>query len=93
MLKAVNRLFSATFPPEVLDASEEILNDPEQVFTGGTEIEVPEIDQKYIRVGRGNKLWALGRILLTMSDKIRYLSLPTQKDGRPTSREALETSF
>ena len=56
-------LFSATFPQEVLDASEELLKDPEQVFTGGTEIEVPEIDQKYIRVGRGNKLWALGRIL------------------------------
>ena len=71
--------FQCNVPQEVLDASEELLNDPEQVFTGGTEIEVPEIDQKYIRVGRGNKLWALGRILLTMSDKTRYLSLPTQK--------------
>ena len=72
-------LFSATFPQEVLDASEELLNDPEQVFTGGTEIEVPEIDQKYIRVGRGNKLWALGRILLTMSDVDQILVFTNTK--------------
>tara|TARA_B100001287_G_scaffold275095_1_gene281938 strand:+ start:5229 stop:6683 length:1455 start_codon:yes stop_codon:yes gene_type:complete len=72
-------LFSATFPQEVLDASEELLKDPEQVFTGGTEIEVPEIDQKYIRVGRGNKLWALGRILLTMSDSDQVLVFTNTK--------------
>ena len=71
--------FQCNVPQEVLDASEELLNDPEQVFTGGTEIEVPEIDQKYIRVGRGNKLWALGRILLTMSDSDQILVFTNTK--------------
>ena len=40
---------------------------------------MPEIDQKYIRVGRGNKLWALGRILLTVSDSDQVLVFTNTK--------------
>ena len=72
-------LFSATFPQEVLDASEELMNEPEQVFTGGTEIEIPAIEQKHIRVGRGNKLWALGRILLTLNENDQMLIFTNTK--------------
>ena len=72
-------LFSATFPQEVLDASEDLLNDPEQVFTGGTEIEVPEIEQRYVRVGRANKLWVLGRIMLTLEEGDQMLVFTNTK--------------
>ena len=65
--KTVNRkqtlLFSATFPQEVLDAAEEFLTDPIHVMSEDLEVEVPEIDQYAVRIGRANKLWALGRIL------------------------------
>ena len=72
-------LFSATFPQEVLDASEDLLNDPEQVFTGGTEIEVPEIEQRHVRVGRANKLWVLGRIMLTLREGDQMLVFTNTK--------------
>ena len=72
-------LFSATFPQEVLDASEDLLEDPEQVFTGGTEIEVPEIEQRHVRVGRVNKLWALGRIILTLDEGDQMLVFTNTK--------------
>ena len=72
-------LFSATFPQEVLDASEDLLDDPEQVFTGGTEIEVPEIEQRHVRVGRANKLWVLGRIILTLGEGEQMLVFTNTK--------------
>ena len=55
-------LFSATFPQEVLDASIEFTKDPLHVMSEDLEVEVPEIDQFAIKVGRLNKMWALGRI-------------------------------
>ena len=65
--RTVNReqtlLFSATFPQEVLDAAEEFLNNPVHVMSEDLEVEVPEIEQYAIKVGRANKLWALGRII------------------------------
>lgn len=72
-------LFSATFPQEVLDASEDLLDDPEQVFTGETEIEVPEIEQRHVRVGRANKLWVLGRIILTLGEGEQMLVFTNTK--------------
>ena len=72
-------LFSATFPQEVLDASEDLLDDPEQVFTGGTEIEVPEIEQRHVRIGRANKLWVLGRIMLTLGEGDQMLVFTNTK--------------
>ena len=56
-------LFSATFPQEVLEAANEFITDAEHVMSDELEVEVPEIDQYMIRIGRANKLWALGRIL------------------------------
>ena len=65
--RTVNReqtlLFSATFPQEVLDAAEDFLNNPVHVMSEDLEVEVPEIEQYAVKVGRANKLWALGRII------------------------------
>ncbi len=61
-------LFSATFPPEVLEAAHEFIPDAEHVLSDEMELEIPEIEQRWISVGRANKLWALGRILATMGD-------------------------
>lgn len=61
-------LFSATFPQEVLDIALEMMDDPEQILGNEVEVEIPDIDQFNIMVGRGNKLWALGRILAKKDD-------------------------
>ena len=37
------------------------------------EVEVPEIDQKWIRIGRANKLWGVGRILANMDNSDQCL--------------------
>jgi len=72
-------LFSATFPQEVLDATEEFTNDPVHVMSEDLEVEVPEIDQFAIRVGRLNKMWALGRIIATMSEGDQMLIFTNTK--------------
>tara|TARA_B100000686_G_scaffold185582_1_gene192390 strand:- start:381 stop:1796 length:1416 start_codon:yes stop_codon:yes gene_type:complete len=59
-------LFSATFPQEVLEAADEFTIDPVHVMSEDLEVEVPEIDQFAIKVGRLNKMWALGRIIANM---------------------------
>jgi len=56
-------LFSATFPPEILDAANEFMPEHVYVSSGGFELDVPDIDQHAVRIGRGNKLWVMGRIL------------------------------
>jgi ATP-dependent RNA helicase DeaD len=56
-------LFSATFPPEILDAANEFIPEHVYVSSGGFELDVPDIDQHAVRIGRGNKLWVIGRIL------------------------------
>lgn len=56
-------LFSATFPQEILDAANEFMPEHIHVSSGEFELDVPDIKQQAIRVGRANKLWALGRIL------------------------------
>jgi ATP-dependent RNA helicase DeaD len=56
-------LFSATFPQEILDAANEFMIDATHIMSDDLEVEVPEIDQYGIQVGRMNKLWALGRII------------------------------
>ncbi len=61
-------LFSATFPQEILDAANEFTNNPEFVMTNEEEIDVPPIDLYKISIGRANKLWALGRLLVQMGD-------------------------
>ncbi|MCH2644417.1 MAG: DEAD/DEAH box helicase [Candidatus Poseidoniaceae archaeon] len=61
-------LFSATFPQEILDAANEFTNNPEFVMTNQEELDVPPIDLYRISIGRANKLWALGRLLVRMGD-------------------------
>ena len=61
-------LFSATFPQEILDAANEFTNNPEFVMTNEEELDVPPIDLYKISIGRVNKLWALGRLLVRMGD-------------------------
>ena len=56
-------LFSATFPQEILDLSSEMMNEPEHVLTSEFEVEIPDISQKYSRIGRINKSWALSNII------------------------------
>ena len=81
--KTVNRsqtlLFSATFPEEVLDAAEEFLQNPVHVMSEDLEVEVPEIDQYAVRIGRANKLWALGRIIGSASDDSQILIFSNTK--------------
>ena len=60
-------LFSATFPQEILDAASEFMTDPEYVVASTPTLDIPDIDQHVVRIGRSNKLWVLGR-LLTASD-------------------------
>ena len=43
------------------------------------EIEVPEIDQFAIRVGRINKMWALSRIITAMDDRDQMLIFANTK--------------
>lgn len=61
-------LFSATFPEEVLEAANTFISDAEHVMSDDLEVEIPEIQQLHISVGRANKLWALGRILVKMDE-------------------------
>jgi len=69
-------LFSATFPQEVLEAATEFISDAEHVMSEDLDVEVPEIDQYMVRIGRANKLWVLGRIMirLTKEDQVIIFS-------------------
>ncbi len=91
-------LFSATFPQEVLDASEEFTNDPVHVMSDELEVEVPEIDQFAIKVGRMNKIWALGRIVSGMSQGDQILIFTNTKRmvemlGERMDRQGLSPSI
>ncbi|MEC7462403.1 MAG: DEAD/DEAH box helicase [Candidatus Thermoplasmatota archaeon] len=66
-------LFSATFPQEIIDSTDEFLKNPVTIMSDDLEVEVPEIDQKWIRIGRANKLWGLGRILVNMDSSDQCL--------------------
>ena len=72
-------LFSATFPQEIIDAAEEFMNDPVYVMSDDLEVEVPEIDQYAVRIGRANKLWVLGRIIANMKDEEQMLIFTNTK--------------
>ncbi|MEE2748081.1 MAG: helicase C-terminal domain-containing protein, partial [Candidatus Thermoplasmatota archaeon] len=69
-------LFSATFPQEVLEAANEFISDAEHVMSDDLDVEVPEIDQFMVRIGRANKLWVLGRLMvrLTKEDQVIIFS-------------------
>ena len=74
-----NLLFSATFPDEVLNITDEIMVDAEHVMSDDLEVEIPEINLYAVKIGRGNKLWVLGRIIANMSEDGQMLIFSNTK--------------
>ena len=74
-----NLLFSATFPDEVLNITDEIMADAEHVMSDDLEVEIPEINLYAVKIGRGNKLWVLGRIISNMSENGQMLIFSNTK--------------
>jgi ATP-dependent RNA helicase DeaD len=74
-----NLLFSATFPEEVLDVAEEFMTNAEHVMSDDLEVDIPEIDLYAVRIGRGNKLWVLGRIIANMTEEGQMLIFSNTK--------------
>ena len=72
-------LFSATFPQEILDAANEFMADAIHIMSDDLEVEVPEIDQYGVQIGRMNKLWALGRIISNMNEGDQMLIFANTK--------------
>ena len=72
-------LFSATFPQEILDAANEFMIDAIHIMSDDLEVEVPEIDQYGIQIGRMNKLWALGRIISNLNEEDQMLVFANTK--------------
>lgn len=56
-------LFSATFPQEILEAANEFMGESDFIQMGDTEIDLPPVKLYSVKIGRANKLWALGRVL------------------------------
>ena len=61
-------LFSATFPQEIIDSANEFMNEPDFVLTNTEQLDIPPIEQYIVRVGRSNKLWVVGRLLVGMDE-------------------------
>ncbi|MEE2811943.1 MAG: DEAD/DEAH box helicase [Candidatus Thermoplasmatota archaeon] len=72
-------LFSATFPQEILEAANEFISEAEHVMSDDLDVEVPEIEQYMIRIGRANKLWALGRLMVRISKEDQVLIFTNTK--------------
>lgn len=72
-------LFSATFPEEVLNVADEFMVDAEHVMSDDLEVDIPEIDLYAVRIGRGNKLWVLGRIIANMTENGQMLVFSNTK--------------
>ena len=77
--RSQNLLFSATFPEEVLNVAEEFMNNAEHVMSDDLEVDIPEIDLYAVRIGRGNKLWVLGRIIANMTEEGQMLIFSNTK--------------
>ena len=74
-----NLLFSATFPDEVLNITDEIMVDAEHVMSDDLEVEIPDINLYAVKIGRANKLWVLGRIITNMSEDGQMLIFSNTK--------------
>ena len=74
-----NLLFSAPFPDEVLNITDEIMVDAEHVMSDDLEVEIPEINLYAVKIGRANKLWVLGRIITNMSEEGQMLIFSNTK--------------
>ena len=62
-------LFSATFPQEILDITNQFIKDAEHILTEEEQLELPPVDLFSVRVSRMNKMWALGRLLSAQDDE------------------------
>ena len=94
--KMINRkqtlLFSATCPQEILDAAEEFMGEAVHVMSDDLEVEVPEIEQFAIQIGRINKMWALGRIISNLEEEEQMLVFANTKRMVDIIVERLERS-
>ena len=72
-------LFSATFPQEVLEAANEFITGAEHVMSEELDVEVPEIDQYMVKIGRANKLWVLGRLMVRLSEEDQVIVFTNTK--------------
>ncbi len=72
-------LFSATFPQEVLEAANEFISDAEHIMSDDLDVEVPEIDQYMVRIGRANKLWVLGRLMIRLDKEDQVIIFSNTK--------------
>lgn len=61
-------LFSATFPQEILDITNQFIEDAEHILTEEEQLELPPVDLFSTRVSRTNKIWALCRLLDSQSE-------------------------
>ena len=73
----VDSLYSAA--DEVLNITEEIMTNAEHVMSDDLEVDIPEIDLYAVRIGRGNKLWVLGRLIANMSEEGQMLIFSNTK--------------
>ena len=62
-------LFSATYPQENNDAAHEYMKKPHCLLTNADTQDVPPNGHYTLRIGRSNKLWVLGRLLVRMQDE------------------------
>ena len=85
-------LFSATFPQEILDAADEFMSEAVHIMSEELDVEVPEINQYGILIGRMNKLWALGRIISNMNEGDQMLIFANTKRMVDILVERLERS-
>ena len=85
-------LFSATFPQEILDAADEFMSEAVHIMSEDLDVEVPEINQYGIMIGRMNKLWALGRIISNLNESDQMLIFANTKRMVDILVERLERS-
>jgi len=85
-------LFSATFPQEILDAADEFMSEAVHIMSEELDVEVPEINQYGILIGRMNKLWALGRIISNLNEGDQMLIFANTKRMVDILVERLERS-
>ncbi|MFL2974397.1 MAG: ATP-dependent RNA helicase [Marine Group II euryarchaeote MED-G38] len=85
-------LFSATFPQEILDAADEFMSEAVHIMSEDLDVEVPEINQYGIMIGRMNKLWALGRIISNLNEGDQMLIFANTKRMVDILVERLERS-
>ena len=76
----------------MIDAAEEFMGEAVHVMSDDLEVEVPEIEQFAIQIGRINKMWALGRIISNLEEEEQMLVFANTKRMVDIIVERLERS-